>query len=57
VLHQVGDYISPLLRPILRHALLLALCLASLTGCSFSIGVTNSPPVPNVGSGPANDRR
>jgi len=41
----------------LQTAMLLALFAAALAGCSFSIGLTNSPPAPNVGSGPASDRR
>jgi hypothetical protein len=44
-------------RPWLQLAMLLAALAASLAGCSLSIGVTNSPPPPNAGSGPASDRR
>jgi len=36
---------------------LLTLCAMSLAACSFSIGITNSPPAPNVGAGPTSDRR
>jgi hypothetical protein len=41
----------------LRSALLPAFCACWLAGCTFSLGLTNSPPAPNAGSGPSAERR
>lgn len=41
----------------LYAAVVAVLCATLLSGCLFSIGLTNSPPPPTVGAGPASDRR
>lgn len=44
-------------RPSIMSVLGLALCALSLAASSISIGVTNSPPAPNVESGPSGESR
>jgi sRNA-binding protein len=45
------------LRMLFRSTMALALCAMALVACSLLVGVTNSPPPPNAGSGPSNEHR
>ena len=54
----IDDIVKPArLRMLFRSMMALVLCAMSLAACSFSVGVTNSPPPPNAGSGPSNEHR
>lgn len=55
---SIDDILKPArLRMLFRSTMALALSAMVLVACSFSVGVTNSPPPPNAGSGPSNEHR
>ena len=54
----IDDIVKPArLHMLFRATMVLAFSAMALAACSFSVGVTNSPPPPNAGSGPSNEHR
>ncbi len=54
----IDDILKPArLRMLFRSTMALALSVMALAARSFLVGMTNSPPPPNAGSGPSNEHR